>query len=178
VAAISPNVGSTGGGVPVTISGTGFESGAVVRIGGLVVRAFLFEGTLYLSTPPHEVGSVDVVVTNSPGAAAGTLAGGYTYVSPDSFDFNGDWDGGMGYDWQTPVRFTIRNNVLVSFSCGDAFDLVPFHPTSVVQGEFRVVEGRGALTGRIASANYAVGTVDIPPCTPQFPRDSWEARKR
>jgi hypothetical protein len=43
--------------------------------------------TIHLSTPAHAAGTVDVVVTNS-GSHADRLTGGYTYASPESFDFN------------------------------------------------------------------------------------------
>ena len=50
----------------------------------------LGEDALYLSTPAHAAGTVEVIVTNPDGRAA---SGTFTYASPATFDFNGDWQG-------------------------------------------------------------------------------------
>ena len=80
---ISPNNGSTLGGTPVTINGTGFVSGATVTIGGAAATSVVFVSSTRLTavTPAHATGTVDVTVTN-PGPLAGTLSGGYFYAPP------------------------------------------------------------------------------------------------
>ena len=93
VTAISPNAGSTGGGTPVTITGSGFQAPATVTLGGQPKIAFVVNGTtIHFTTALHDVGAVDVVVSNSDGQA-GSLAGAYTYLAPQSLNFNGTWDG-------------------------------------------------------------------------------------
>ena len=85
VGSISPATGNIGGGTAVTITGTGFESGATVTFGGasatnvVVVNAT----TVTATTPAHAAGVVSAVVTN-PDMQSGTLAGAFNYVSaPD-----------------------------------------------------------------------------------------------
>jgi hypothetical protein len=66
----------------VTISGTGFLSGATVKLGGAGATGVVVvdSRTITATTVPHATGAVDVVVTN-PDSQSGTLSGGYTYSS-------------------------------------------------------------------------------------------------
>lgn len=169
VTAVSPNTGSTGGSTPVTITGTGFQPGATVTLDGTVLeRSNVYvqnSTTIHFSTPAHAAGTVDVVVTN-PGGQADRLTGGYTYASPESFDFNGDWTGGAGGEYDTAIRFTIQNNMLISVSCGNSGTLTFSPPPLVSKGEFSFVGNDGVgISGRIVSAVNAVGTINIAPCT-------------
>ena len=90
VTSITPATGSTFGGQPVTIGGTGFVSGATVTIGGSAATNVVFVNstTIKAKTPAHAGGTVNVVVTN-PDTGTGTLTNGYTYV-PQKFDPNND----------------------------------------------------------------------------------------
>jgi hypothetical protein len=90
VTSITPATGSTFGGQPVTIGGTGFVSGATVKIGGNAATNVVFVNstTIKAKTPAHAGGTVNVVVTN-PDTGTGTLTNGYTYV-PQKFDPNND----------------------------------------------------------------------------------------
>jgi hypothetical protein len=83
VASVSPNSGTTSGGTSVTISGSGFASGATVSFGGAAAtNVNVASGTsITATTPAHAAGAVDVVVTNT-GNHSGTLTSGYTYVVP------------------------------------------------------------------------------------------------
>jgi hypothetical protein len=85
VSAVAPLFGSTGGGTAVTITGTGFQSGATVQIGGSAATSVVFVSstTLTAVTPAHATGKVNVQVTN-PGAASATLTNGYFYSPPSS----------------------------------------------------------------------------------------------
>jgi hypothetical protein len=90
---VSPNSGSTGGGTNVTISGSGFQSGATVKLGAQRQSAFFLNNTsIRITTSAHDPGAVEIVVTNSDGRAA-RLGGGYSYALPESFDSNGGWEG-------------------------------------------------------------------------------------
>ncbi len=82
VAGVTPTSGPTSGGTPVTLSGTGFQSGAVVKLGGVVATGVVVVNgtTITATTPAHTAGAVDVVVTN-PDLQSGTLVGGFTYGS-------------------------------------------------------------------------------------------------
>lgn len=63
---ISPTSGPVAGGTPVTITGTGFEAGAIATLDGValvgqtVVNSYTITGT----TAAHVAGAVDLVVTN------------------------------------------------------------------------------------------------------------------
>ena len=98
VAGISPGVGSTAGGTPVTITGSNFQPGATVSLGGVPATGvvFLDSGTLAAVTGPHAAGVVDVVVTN-PDSQSGTLTGGFVY-------------GGISFFTVTPCRVLDTRN--------------------------------------------------------------------
>ncbi len=80
VTAISPNSGSTAGGTPVTITGTGFLAGATVSLGGTAATGVTVVNSTSITatTAAHSAGTVSVVVTNTD-AQSGTLANSYTY---------------------------------------------------------------------------------------------------
>ena len=67
----------------MTITGTGFLSGATVSIGGAAATGVTVVNSTSLTatTAAHAAGAVDVVVTN-PDTQTGTLTGGYTYIAP------------------------------------------------------------------------------------------------
>ena len=174
ITAIAPQVGSTRGGAWATITGVDFQPGAQVRLGDSPVPSWRYDSTkigIY-DTPAHAAGIVNVVVTN-PGSLEATLAGGYAYQAPESFDFNGDWRAWVG-EYETDVRFTIRNNVLISVSCdmSPPFTFVP--PPSVRNGELSFVGDDGlAISGRFLSPVGAAGTINVPTC----PAGPWSAYK-
>jgi hypothetical protein len=82
VTSILPNTGTGAGGTPVTITGTGFLSGATVTLGGTAATGVnvVNSTSITATTPTHAAGAVDVVVKNTDNQA-GTLLGGYTYTS-------------------------------------------------------------------------------------------------
>jgi len=82
VGGVSPASGPTAGGTSVTISGTGFASGAGVSFGGTAASNVSVVGstTITAVTPSHASGGVNVVVTN-PGGESGTKTNGFTYAS-------------------------------------------------------------------------------------------------
>lgn len=168
IAAVSPDLGSTGGRTRVKITGTGIHRQAVVSLGVASTRGGydprLPEGTtIFVDSPAHAAGVVDVVITNPDGQSA-RLANGYTFASPDSFDFNGEWMGfALGLD--ITVGLTIRNNRLIGVIC-EAFEPLTFvDGPLVIGGEFSFSREDGVLvTGRIVSASSAVGTIHLGPC--------------
>ena len=83
VASVCPGAGSTDGGTPVTITGSGFMTGATVRFGGVLATnvAVSSSTTITAIAPGHAAGAVDIVVTNSD-TQSGTLTNGFTYTSP------------------------------------------------------------------------------------------------
>ncbi len=80
VTAISPTSGPDTGGTSVTISGTGFRSGAGVTFGGVAAAGVSVPSGAQIAAtaPAHAAGTVNVVVTNSDGQSV-TLFNGFTY---------------------------------------------------------------------------------------------------
>ncbi len=174
ISELLPNIGSTGGDTPMTIRGTGFQFGLTVRVGGIVTPFYPEDfdiNTIYLSTPAHAAGTVDVIVTNPDGQAG---SGGFTYASPATFDFNGDWEGWVENlaSWEfAHLWLTIRDNIVVSVSCGQRHDgagassLTLDRPPVVANGEFSFAGSGGvSITGKIVSPNTASGTINIASC--------------
>lgn len=83
ITTISPTTGSLLGGTTVTITGTGFQSGATVTFGGAVALNVTVTGgtTITATTPAHSAGTVNVTVTNPDGSTV-TQTGGFTYGLP------------------------------------------------------------------------------------------------
>ncbi len=75
VTAISPASGPTSGGTPVTITGTGFLTGSMVKLGGTAATGVtvVSSTSITATTAAHPSGVVDVVVTNSD-TQSGTLS--------------------------------------------------------------------------------------------------------
>lgn len=178
IATITPNIGATGGGTAVTITGTGFTTASTVRFGGVaVVPRFDSRspsGLMYVKTPAQPAGVVDVSVAN-PGGQLVSAAEGFSYRAPQSFDFNGTWSGFGDAGQDILLGFTIRDDTVISVSC-DTFSIVRFSPPVTVRdGEFSFADGNGAsVAGRIVSPSTAAGTMNIAACT----NTNWNATRR
>jgi galactose oxidase-like protein/IPT/TIG domain-containing protein/glyoxal oxidase-like protein len=83
VTSISPNTGTTAGGNGVTITGTGFLSGATVTLGGTAATgvSVVNSTSINATTAAHAAGAANVVVTNTDNQI-GSLTSGYTYSNP------------------------------------------------------------------------------------------------
>lgn len=83
VTSLSPDAGALGGVTPITITGTGFLTGATVDIGGSPCFGVIVASSTSLSctTSAHAAGAVNVNVTNTD-TQVGTLVNGYTYRVP------------------------------------------------------------------------------------------------
>lgn len=80
VTAVSPNSGPDDSITELTITGSGFEPGALVTVGGVATDVrVVSSSTIKAVTPIHHAGAVDVIVTNPSGRTA-RLANAYTYV--------------------------------------------------------------------------------------------------
>lgn len=79
---ISPTSGTTAGGTEVTLSGSGFATGATVTIGGVAATNIRVLGTtnIVAVTGARAAGVADVVVAQDSRVA--TLAAAYTYTAP------------------------------------------------------------------------------------------------
>ena len=96
------------------------------------------------------------------------------YEAPESFDFNGDWVAHAGHHYDIDMRFTIRNNVLVSLSCGTSEPLTFAFPRGfVMANSYFSRDDSVAISGRLVSPVNSVGTINVPAC----PEAQWWADK-
>ncbi len=82
VASVAPVNGTTAGGTAVRVTGSFFQSGATVSVGGVAAPVLSVDRStrLIAVTGAHAAGAVNVVVQN-PDARNGTLANGFTYCA-------------------------------------------------------------------------------------------------
>ena len=151
------------------ITGTGFQRGATVTFGRETGKANVHDGSMYLAAPAHAAGVVDVVITNPDGQSA-RLARAYTYVLPDTLDFNGAWSGRADSPPESleDIRFIIQNNALSSFSCGAV--TLTFSPRpAIADGEFSFSDEDGSsVSGKILSTGSATGRIRFAACDPSW----------
>jgi hypothetical protein len=85
VTSVSPLSGSADGGTTLTVSGSGFVSGAAVKFGRLDAASVTFVSATQLRvvTPERSAGTYDVNVVNPNGATA-TAPTGFTFVNSSS----------------------------------------------------------------------------------------------
>lgn len=83
VTAVSPASGSHGGGTVVTITGTGFVSGATVRFGANAATGVTFVSatTLRASAPAGTAATTVPVTVTNPDSQTGTRANAFAYVN-------------------------------------------------------------------------------------------------
>ena len=97
--------------------------------------------------------------------------------SPETFDFSGDWVAHVGLDYEMDMRFTIRNNVLISLSCNLSVPLTLASALSVSNAEFSFHGNDGlTMSGLLVSPVNAVGTINLPD-VPGCRAASWWADK-
>ena len=188
ISEVVPNTGSTAGGAPVYITGTGVGHAATVTVDGILtpfeVQGWTYDDPIYLSMPAHAAGTVEVIITDRWGQAG---RGEFTYASPATFDFNGDWQAvAHGTSPAAAVLgLTIRDNRVVSVSCsvcrnGVTCDPVPIPaldpPPLVANGEFAYAgSGGDSISGKILSPDYASGSINMASCVS---RGQWTAQKK
>ncbi len=85
VSGASPAEGPTSGGTAVTLTGKGFQAGAIVRFGGSQSTAVTVASSTQINatSPPRSAGAVSITVTN-PDTQSASLASGFTYSSAPS----------------------------------------------------------------------------------------------
>ena len=163
VTAMAPHVGSTRGGAWATITGVDFQPGAKVRLGDPRYRLERDSTTIAIWTAAHSAGTVDVIVTNPSGLST-RLTGAYTFAPPESFDFNGEWVAHAGSEYETDMRFTIRNDI----ACQRLMRRVRRNRLASASRPQRRLLFLGddglAISGTQVSPINAVGTINVPAC--------------
>ena len=83
ISSVTPSSGPTSGGTSITISGSGFMTGANVFVGGSQATMISVPSSTRITavTPAHAAGTADIVVINDDDQM-GTLASGFTYAAP------------------------------------------------------------------------------------------------
>ena len=82
ISTVTPSAGSTLGGTPITITGTGLTGTTSVKVGGVAATNIVVvnSSTVTAVSPAGNAGSQSVSVTTAGGTA--TLPGGFTFVTP------------------------------------------------------------------------------------------------
>jgi hypothetical protein len=168
IVSVTPSLGSTGGGASIRITGLGLAQGVRVAFGSTSVPAFFASGvddSVFVRTPSHAAGSVDVTVTNPDGHTARAMQA-YTFAPPESFDVNGNWEGpAFSGDYDEPFTFTVVNGAVVSISCWTSGVVTLSPPAPIIHGEFSFRDEDGvAISGTILAPNEAHGSVNVGPC--------------
>ena len=155
VTSISPSSGPMGGGTSVTITGSGFVSGATVTNGGAAATGVTFVNSTSITaiTPAGTAGAQNVVVTN-PDSQFDTLTGGFTYgaeIEGTTYEANGAILGG--------VTLTPDGTTQITSAADGTYELV--------------VTTTGSHTVVAAEASYRsqTQTVDITDLTATYPLD-------
>ena len=166
ILAVTPSIGSSGGGAAIAITGAGLQPGLRVAFGTTNVIGFfgLTSDRISVTTPSHAPGTVDVVVTNVDGQKAVAI-GAYTFAGPESFAVNGHWRGlSFAGDYYEPFTLTVENGAVVSITCASS-GLIPLSPPApIIRGEFLFSPGGGVeVSGRILAPNEAKGGVNVDP---------------
>lgn len=91
VTGTEPSWGPIGGGNRFAVTGTNFQPGATVALGGTAATGVTWVSATRITAtaPAHAAGAVGVTVTN-PDAASGSLANGYTYLTVTPVGMNVD----------------------------------------------------------------------------------------
>ncbi|MBI0295058.1 Ig-like domain repeat protein [Streptomyces sp. PRKS01-29] len=84
VTGVSPTTGSTAGGEPLVLTGTGLSHVTAVTIGGVPATSFgsVSDTLLVVVTPPNVPGPADITVTTAGGSV--TVPGGFDYRAPST----------------------------------------------------------------------------------------------
>ena len=119
----------------VTIVGTGFRA-PTLTIGGARVGYNGVGDKLFATLPEHAPGLVDVTLVNYDGESV-TRPGAFTILAIEAFDLNGVWEGGAVPDFfSVPLRLTVENDHVVSFSCGSSGVIVLDPAPPLTNGRF------------------------------------------
>lgn len=181
VTSVAPGSGSTGGGTPVTISGSNFAFGATVSFGGTPATGVVVNSPTSITavSPSKFAGTSSVTVTNAD-LQTSTMAGAFTYIAPSSVPIvtriSATGDGIAG-----GAKITISgNNFLpsstVAFGGVQATDVVINSPTSITAtapaqaaGTVNITVTNGASVGTLTNAFTYTGASTVPTITQVSP---------
>lgn len=143
VTSISPTSGAVAGGSSITIVGTGFKRGAYAIFDGVLVTGRfdtrdVVLTTMYLESPPHAAGTIDVLVGN--GDASSRVA--FT------------------------IENNKLVSAICFGASGEIVQVALAAAVPVVDSEFSFsfADGSG-MSGRMVAATEMVGSMNVGPCT-------------
>lgn len=153
ISSISPSTGSTAGGTVVTISGSGFVSGATVTFGGVAAtNVNVMSSTTITATTPLGPATqqlvVDVMVTNPDGTST-TLSRGFSYTVPP-----------LAVSTISPPVSSTAGGTLVTIS-GTGFTTALNSSVTFGGAPSSNVTVINAVTMQATAPAHATGTVDI-----------------
>ena len=168
VTSVSPVGGPLAGGTVVTITGTGFQSGATVKFGGVAATSVTFGSATQITatSPAHAAGAVDVVVTN-PDTQTGTLTAGYLYANAPTVSsvspVGGPLAGGTvvtitGTGFQNGATVKFGGVAAIGVTFGSATQITATSPAHAAGAVDVVVTNPDAQTGTLTAGYlYANG---------------------
>jgi hypothetical protein len=189
VTSLSPNSGSSLGGVQVFVQGTDFTGATAVKFGNTAAQSFtvLGNGTSMFAVSPPGTGTVDVTVTTPAGTSATSAASKFTNstaaptitgISPNS----GPVAGGTSVTI-TGTNFTVGTTVFVYFGALLAQFAIVNSPTSITATspigtpgaviDVKVNQGNG--TSATSAADQFTYTNTIPSVTSISPNNGPQA---
>jgi hypothetical protein len=127
ITSINPVRGALAGGATLTVSGSGFATGASVTVGATTCTTVVVSnsGLLTCTIPAHTPGVVDVIVTNADNQF-GTLSNSYTYAAaPTVTAISPSFGLSAGGTAVTITGTNFENDVLTNISIGGATCLTP-----------------------------------------------------
>jgi hypothetical protein len=155
---ISLASGPVSGGTAVTITGTGFASGATVTFGGAAASgvSVVSAASITATTPAHAEGAVDVVVRNADGQS-GQLTNGFTYQAASRVKL-GLWQGTIppGPSGAGTFSFRVTSPTSLTFI---ATKVPTFNNLSGCSSTWNVavaVDATGAFTANLTSGNTSL----------------------
>ena len=170
LSSVTPDVGLISGGETVTVTGSGFEAGMTVTIGGVAVTPTSVTPTSFtFITPADGSGLVDIQVTTSFGPSALTAADEYTYGSLPVISAltpsGGLVSGGQavtvtGSGFTADMTATIGGTAVTpsTVSATSFTFTTPAEAASVVHVQVTTLIGASALT---ATDEYTYGTLPV-----------------
>ncbi len=181
VTGVTVSRGSTAGGTRFKVKGSNLTRGASVTFGNVKAISNGYDPrdepgtTLYITSPPHPAGIVDLVITTIDGIAR--LDGAFEFVDQETFDFNGKWSGTTVDGSDVGIEFVIKNNTLVSGMCDGFKTQTAVDSADVKSGSFFTIGPGGFhFSGRIVSTEQATGKVTGPDCSGAG-ESPWQAYK-
>lgn len=163
LSSISPSYGRASGGTTVTLTGTGFVSGAMVTLGGQVCSSVSVTSSTQLTcvTSAHAIGATDVLVTNADGQTSSTLSSAFTYYNIPEVSFlspdYGSEDGGTtltisGSEFVAGATVTIGGFACNSVSVNSSTQITCVTPAQSVGSYDLVVTNTNTYSTTVSNA--------------------------